>query len=201
MTRLRPSFARVALAICAIAAAVALSAPWAQAAPVKATLVGSASYQDLDTVKAGTASFDLTFPLGNHFAIGPVVEYTYAKIKAEFDEADPSTAPVTTLEGMEQPPATITYSGGDDTLSVLSAGLRLALFVQKSHNGFGFSLEGIWPQHDAEGVVVTPGAFFEAGIGSKGVFRTEYQHPLHYNQGEAIDLEGWRLSAGFGRRW
>lgn len=203
MRSIRPAVTRLVLALTVVASfgAMACEATPAHAAP--GAVVGSFSYQDLDAVKTGILSFDAVFPVGNHFALGPVVEYTYAKVETETTETLTVTAPFATLtEGGEQPPATITYTSEDeDSLSIISAGIRLALYVQKSHNGFGFSLEGIWPQHDAEGVLATPGVFFEGGIGSKGLFRVEYQHPFHLDNGEEIDLEGWRVAGGFGRRW
>lgn len=179
----------------------------ALAAPKKvSTLVGSASYQDLDKIKSGTAAFDLTFPLGKHFALGPVVEYTYVKIDAEDAVTTTTITPGPTPEGGSETPGDVVglalpVTDSDGKASVLAYGARLAFYVQNSHNGFGFSLEGLIPEADAEGFLLIPGFFFEAAAGSKGVFRMEYQHPFHSDHGEEIDLEGWRVSAGFGRRW
>jgi len=199
---------RAAYVLSLVLVAAFCSAPALAGSP--ATLVGSASYQDLDKVKAGVAAFDLTFPVGRHFAIGPVVEYTYLKVDVEDAETT-----LTVTDGPPQasnpihvdPPPTDVIGVAaipvdeDGRSSVLSFGLRTALYVQKSHNGVGFSFEATMPLHDAEGVLLTPGVFFEAAAGSKGLFRMEYQHPFHESHGEEIDLEGWRVSAGFGRRF
>lgn len=182
------------------------------AAPVVAankpmTLLGSASYQDLDKIKSGTAAFDLTFPLGSHFALGPVVEYTYVKVDNEDAVTTTTVTPGPSPEGgsHDTPPP-----GADQLLipveadgksSVLAYGARGAFYFKKSHNGVGLSLEGLIPEADAEGFLLTPGLFFEAAAGSKGVFRMEYQHPFHSDHGDEVDLAGWRLSAGFGRRF
>ena len=170
-------------------------------------LSASAEWMSLDSGQDTIdVHLDLTFPLGSHFAVGPT--FTYAKIKPNPLKVDPvptpEPPPPVTPEGGDietDPPAAFTStSPGGNSLETWAMGIRTAFYFTKTHNGFYAAVEGVIPQEDAEGYVITPEVGVQFVVGHF-LMRTAYRVPQHYSEGDLVDLGSKSVTAGFGAAW
>jgi hypothetical protein len=181
-----------------------LNLSYAADGPTEVT--GSLSWNDSTEThyRAITGAFDLTFPVGKHFAIGPVFRYDYLRL-----ESPDAPAPVPPLDLIETettptPPPDPGVTSSDplgDTVSVWSFGGRGVFHFSESRNGVYLAAEAMIPQEDAEGYIITPEAGFEFGIGGSAFGRVAYKRPYHRDSGDFVDLGSQQVVFGFGARF
>lgn len=181
------------LAVCA--AAIILIAP-IHAAPATTPgfeFVGEAGWVSLDSgTDTINASFDLAWSVGKHFAFGPTIGFMQIKPNPMLTDGE---TPVT------DPPASVSsLHDSGHTFSTYTIGVRSVFHFSPAHNGFFVALDATLPQADAEGYVLTPeiGVQF---IKDHFLMRATYAHPLHYSEGDAVDLGRKEVAVGFGGAW
>jgi hypothetical protein len=187
-----------AFALCLLFAAVPT---WAKSdAPTEAT--GSFAYNDSTETRARTitAAFDFTMPVTDIFSLGLASSYSKIRLAETETESAPAYVPPDDLATEPPDPGVTSSSTSGGSLEVWSAGVRAALFTDKSHNGVYFAAEAVIPQHDAEGYLLTPEVGFQFSLGG-ALARIAYKHPFHQSAGELLDLESQSISFGFGGRF